>query len=120
MKTAEMYNSLKNRLPRTVKLALKHATGGAISSEAVHRAAHELWNEIKIARMSWASAQVLQSLRGQRDLNIHLGCGPDIRPGWVNIDLVVTPPAGFDSAIYPDTRLVSYDLRQGLPLEQES
>jgi predicted SAM-dependent methyltransferase len=115
-----MYSTLKMRLPRPVKSALKRVTRGAISSEAVHRAAHDLWDEIKIARMSWASQKSFQALKGRHDLKAHLGCGGDIRLGWVNIDLALTPPPGFDWAAHPDTQLISYDLRQGLPLETES
>ena len=115
-----MYKTLKETLPQPIKSALKRVTRGTISSEAVHRAAHALWAEIKIARMSWASQKSFQSLRGRCDLKVHLGCGGDIRLGWVNIDLALMPPPGFDRAAHPDTQLISYDLRQGLPLEEES
>jgi predicted SAM-dependent methyltransferase len=115
-----MYSALKTRLPRPVKSVLKRVTRGAVSSAAVHRAARGLWDEIKIARMSWASQKSFQALSGRRDLRVHLGCGGDIRLGWVNIDLALVPPPGFDQAAHPDTQLISYDLRQGLPLESES
>jgi predicted SAM-dependent methyltransferase len=115
-----MYNNLKMRLPGPVEIALRRVTRGAVSSEAVQRAARDLWSEIKIARMSWASQKSFQALRGRRGLKAHLGCGGDIRLGWLNIDLVVTPPPGFDRAAHPDTQLISYDLRQGLPLDDES
>jgi predicted SAM-dependent methyltransferase len=116
----QMYSTLKTRLPGSVKTALKRVTRGAISSEAVHRAAHGLWDEIKIAQMSWAAQKSFQALEGQRNLKVHLGCGGDIRLGWVNIDLALVPPPGFDREAHPDTPLISYDLRQGLPLEAES
>jgi len=28
-----------------------------------------------------------QSIKRQAGLRLHLGCGPNIRPGWINIDL---------------------------------
>jgi predicted SAM-dependent methyltransferase len=115
-----MYNTLKTWLPRPVKSALKQATRGAISSDAVHRAARELLGEIRMARMAWASQQRLRALSRRRDLKVHLGCGPDIRPGWVNIDMALRPPHDFDPAAHAGTLLVSYDLRQGLPLDGQS
>jgi len=115
-----MYDVIKTRLPQPVKSALKRATRGAINSEAVRRAARDLWAEVQIARASWSSRQAFQDLSRARDLKIHLGCGTDIRPGWVNIDIALTPPAGWDTAAHPGTALLSYDLRQGLPLADQS
>jgi predicted SAM-dependent methyltransferase len=42
---------------------------------------------------------------------IHLGCGPDVRPGWLNIDYKPDGAAGFNAA----NGFLNYDLRQGLP-----
>lgn len=48
---------------------------------------------------------------------MHLGCGCDIRPGWVNIDVMRNPAASVavdSSALY-----VEHDLRSGLPLDAD-
>lgn len=39
---------------------------------------------------------------------LHLGCGPDIKPGWLNIDQI--PQEGLPATLYKQ-----WDLRQGLP-----
>ena len=46
---------------------------------------------------------------------LHLGCGPDIRIGWTNIDL------GADVSRNDETTtVISHDLRYGLPVEDNS
>lgn len=42
---------------------------------------------------------------------VHLGCGPDLRPGWLNIDYRPGGAGGYD----PATGFLNYDLRRGLP-----
>jgi predicted SAM-dependent methyltransferase len=44
-------------------------------------------------------------------MKLHLGCGPDVRPGWVNIDVER------ESYMYGDTQYIKFDLSCGyLPL----
>ncbi|HXA37665.1 MAG TPA: hypothetical protein VNW53_01580 [Phenylobacterium sp.] len=48
---------------------------------------------------------------------VHLGCGPDIRPGWLNIDFQPGAAPGYNAG----RSFLNYDLRQGLPeLEDRS
>lgn len=62
-----------------------------------------------------------QSRQGRRQLDrlstrrlcVHLGCGPDVRQGWINIDLPI-PQMG------RPTTYITYDLRKGLPLPDAS
>lgn len=108
------------KLPPPIRLAVRKIVFGPVDSEAARRAARELWSELKIARATWASRKTFRALEGRCDLKIHLGCGADIRPGWVNVDLAVTPPPGFEAAAHPDTQLVAHDLREGLPLAEDS
>lgn len=61
----------------------------------------------------------LRLRHGARDqpLRVHLGCGNDIRRGWLNVDM--SPPAvarRTARAARDGTRLVVLDLRNGLPL----
>jgi len=90
-------------------------------SEHVRLAADNLRNEIRIAKMIEDSTEDLHSLKGKKGLKVHLGCGSDIRPGWVNIDLALTPKVtSAASAAPPGATYINYDLRRGLPLENDS
>jgi predicted SAM-dependent methyltransferase len=83
----------------------------------VQDAVHDLWTEIKVAQMARQSARYFQTLKGSKGLKVNLGCGHDVKYGWLNIDLCVPV---VDRPLAPDTVLVSYDLRLGLPLENHS
>ncbi|MGI9065012.1 MAG: class I SAM-dependent methyltransferase [Pyrinomonadaceae bacterium] len=84
--------------------------------EAVRNAVANLWTEIRIARTARHATKSFQELKGKQALKVHLGCGPDIRTGWVNIDLN-RGPLVIDPANQPDTIFINHDLRKGLPLE---
>jgi SAM-dependent methyltransferase len=81
----------------------------------VRMAFRDLWKELKIARIVLASAPKFKALRGKRELRIQLGCGADIKQGWVNIDLKVKPPV-IDRDAASGTIFINHDLRRGLPL----
>ena len=84
--------------------------------EPLRRAAHNFWLEWKIARRSNVAARQFADLDGQQDLKLHLGCGTELKPGWVNIDLNPSLPSEF-----PGARFINYDLRLGaLPLRDGS
>lgn len=87
-----------------------------IPSQPLQTALAGVLNEIKIARSSVSpNSAAFRALHGRRDLKLHLGCGADVRTGWINIDLMLTAPAGFDLS-QPNTACISYDLRNGLPV----
>ena len=69
-----------------------------------------LW-EMQVARMVRRSETPLRALRGKSELKLHLGCGSDVRPGWVNLDLA---PAHLEPT--PNALFIAYDLRLDLPL----
>lgn len=79
-----------------------------------------LWREIQIVRITRMSRTEFRRLKGIKGLKIHLGCGRDIKPGWVNIDL--RPRALLQNELndYGNTVFVQHDLRVGLPLEENS
>jgi predicted SAM-dependent methyltransferase len=87
---------------------------------SLRRAFLNLWNEIKMARMMRDSAKSFQALKGKMGLNVHLGCGQDIKLGWVNIDLVSKSIPRIDPNAHPDTIFINHDLRIGLPLNNNS
>ena len=51
------------------------------------------------------------ALPDDRKRRVHLGCGPDVRYGWLNIDYRPGAAIGYD----PASGFLNYDLRQGLP-----
>lgn len=52
----------------------------------------------------------------ERRTQIHLGCGPDLREGWLNVDYQSGAPLGYD----PMKNFLNFDLRGGLPLPDAS
>jgi SAM-dependent methyltransferase len=80
------------------------------------RAALEhLRQEIAAAETSVAAQARLAACPPTPGFKLHLGCGPDVRPGWVNVDARVRPPERFQATDHPGTVLVDYDLRKPLP-----
>ena len=76
------------------------------------QALRSLREECSIFRQSRPGWRQLAQVTPQR-LCVHLGCGPDVRQGWINIDLP-TPQMGQPSDY------IAYDLRKGLPLPDAS
>jgi predicted SAM-dependent methyltransferase len=86
----------------------------------VSLAAWNLFSEARIALIVISASRAFRRLRGKRQLKVHLGCGDDIREGWVNIDLDLKPRDYRTGSRQRQTILISYDLRLGLPLEESS
>ena len=83
----------------------------------VRLAFRDLRKELKIARIVRASAPKFKALHNKHGLRVHLGCGSDIKSGWVNIDLTGNPPVITKGAA-PGAIFINHDLRRGLPLER--
>lgn len=60
--------------------------------------------------------QSLRKVSIQKNLRLHLGCGSDIRPDWINIDMVKS----HNIRIPENAMFVTYDLRRNIPLQDES
>jgi predicted SAM-dependent methyltransferase len=114
------YRGLKAVVPRPFKLALKRLVRSHIDAqpEPLKEAILALKNELAIARASRDSLSDFHALHPKKYLKVHLGCGEDVRPGWVNIDLA--PTSTHTSPRCPDTIIINYDLRLGLPLAPDS
>lgn len=63
----------------------------------------------RICAMGRAAVAELPPERMRR---LHLGPGPDLREGWLNIDYLPAPTGG----LIEGGRLLNFDLRQGLPV----
>lgn len=83
-------------------------------------AAHELIAEVRLARAVRRSAKQFGSLKGKKNLRLHLGCGDELKPGWINVDLSASDsrsPVNCGNEI----TFINYDLRiGGLPLDDNS
>lgn len=76
--------------------------------------------EIKTLRIVKRSRGEFDQLHNHGNLRLNLGCGTDLKPGWINIDLALNSPPVFDSESVPATIFINHDLRRGIPLEQDS
>jgi predicted SAM-dependent methyltransferase len=69
------------------------------------RALAALAGELRLQRRHRAGVRRARALAGNRPLKLHLGCGSNRKPGWVNVDLF-NPSAD-----------VALDLRERLPFD---
>jgi predicted SAM-dependent methyltransferase len=72
-------------------------------TQGVRQAWRDLWTEIKIQRRHSSSVRKAKQFSGASDLKLHLGCGPCLKPGWVNIDT------------FSDQAELQLDLREKFP-----
>jgi predicted SAM-dependent methyltransferase len=77
------------------------------NAEHLLRACKVAKYELEVARSLPEWTKRFSQLQGQKDLQLNIGCGPNSKPGWINVDL--SPDAEY-----------RYDLRRGLPLGSES
>jgi len=88
METRERLKALlKSRFPRGLRVALR-----------------TLQQEFQAMRLHRQGLRQIRAYRGRTSLKLNIGCGPNQKPGWVNIDLI------------PNVDL-SLDMREKLPLE---
>ncbi len=79
---------------------------GSAETKGVKRALRVLKREYKLQRRHQRSLKRAATMRGQA-LKLNIGCGDNLRPGWINIDL--SPKAQ-----------LQLDLREPLPFEDGS
>ena len=75
--------------------------------------------EIKTLRIVKRSRGEFDQLPNRGSLKLNLGCGTDLKPGFINIDLALDTPPVFDSGSQP-AMFINNDFRRGIPLEQGS
>ena len=89
--------------------------------EPVREAVLTLKDEVELAAKSDESAARLKKLAERKGLKLQLGAGGDVKAGWVNLDLAFRPsPKRRRARSDPETVLIEYDLRRGLPLPEGS
>jgi predicted SAM-dependent methyltransferase len=81
-------------------------------SPGLTSALKQLYREIRVAWAVRSAHANLQKLRDRSELKVQLGCGFDLRPGWINIDICVRDT----TSIEPTAIYINHDLRRGLPL----
>lgn len=79
----------------------------AALNESLRQAVHE----VPSLRINTASAAAMAEVPAELRRRIHMGCGDEVRRGWLNIDYSPQRAGGFDSA----RSFLNYDLRRGLP-----
>ncbi len=75
-----------------------------------------LFDQLSLTYTTHRSQQQLRDLASQQDLQLHLGCGRDIRVGWINIDLL--SPRSVRQTLPAGAVFLPYDLRRGLPIQR--
>jgi predicted SAM-dependent methyltransferase len=78
------------------------------ATRGTREARRALARELVLSRRHFASVRTARQFAGATGLKLHLACGPNIKPGWLNIDLF---------ARRADLRL---DLREPFPFADSS
>ena len=81
--------------------------GRGRTTRGVRMALRELRTELRISRLHRASVKRARLYDGRTGLMLNLGCGPNLKAGWINVDLS------------PDAEL-HLDLREPLPFADGS
>ena len=112
-----LYRLAVKLVPDPVKHYIKRSIRKRTSPVLI--AMSQLLLELHIWLNSLTARRAFKALEGQRNLKLHLGCGAEVRPGWVNIDLSI-PKSIARSTIGVGTKIINYDLRRKLPLRPGS
>jgi predicted SAM-dependent methyltransferase len=75
---------------------------------ALRRAARDLWREVRLSRRHHTAIRKAKRVVGAGHLKLNIGCGTNIKAGWINIDM----------SIGGDT--LSLDVRERLPFPDAS
>lgn len=95
------------RGPATMIPAVLRRAGSRRTTRALRAALRTVRSEFQISTLHLASVKRASVYRGRMGLKLNLGCGPNLKQGWVNIDLS------------PEAEL-QLDLREPLPFDDGS
>lgn len=84
------------------KIVNDRTTGG------VRAAVKKLWMEVRIQHRHYSSIKKVKRLSVEGNLKLNLGCGRNIKTGWINIDL------------FEEKADLQLDLREEFPFPDES
>lgn len=74
--------------------------------------------ELRVRWVSRRSEWLFREVATEPRLKLHLGCGDDVRPGWLNVDCDPFAKSALDPGGI--SGFINYDLRLGLPLRAET
>lgn len=86
--------------------------------DGLRKALANLSLEIKTQRIVRKSRREFSKWRDHENLKLNLGCGGDLKPGWINVDLALDSPPMADAAAAPT--FINYDLRREILLDENS
>jgi predicted SAM-dependent methyltransferase len=111
------------QIERTAVAALSSVTPASAPSPLRHAAAVLRAELRQTLRDVGAARRLARAARSLADplVKVHLGCGDDVRSGWLNVDMSAGRAARERAdAAGPGTALVLHDLRRGLGLPPRS
>ena len=91
-----------------VLAAITRRVCGCRATESYGVAFDYIFEEHKLLKRHFEGRKHLRKLRGCRDLKLNIGCGPNAKAGWVNLDM------SGGSNVY------AMDLRESIPLDSGS
>jgi predicted SAM-dependent methyltransferase len=86
--------------------------------DGVRKALSRLRLEIRIQRIVKKSRREFYRWRDRENLKLNLGCGGDLKPGWINVDLALESLPMVNAETAPT--FINYDLRRQIPLNENS
>lgn len=89
-------------------LSLAKSLARSTLSLPLRVALRDAWSELRTQRLHQRGKRAAKRLATHRRLKLNLGCGQNIKPGWVNVDL------------YEPKADLALDLRQCLPFADNS
>src|SRR5262245_42090359 len=72
-----------------------------------------LRSEVRLALASAGGRRRFRALAGRTGLRLHLGCGGELKAGWVNVDLDGRPLRKAIRRAPEGTLFIAWDLRRG-------
>lgn len=106
-------------LPPAIQRSLRKVRTSR-QSNPIWVAARNLLFELRVFLTVFGSRRKLKSFKTVPDIKLNLGCGNDLRTGWLNID-VLPPSKNFRRKNRADAPLfIAHDFRRGLQLPDAS